>query len=565
VNARGPRALLIGLDGATFDVLDRLVAEGTMPFLGTLMSSGSSARLRTVVPPLTPPAWTSLVTGVPPGRHGIFDFVRVTRRAEEERELVAIHRSAGSSDAEAVRRAAETVQESRPTMQYRMATSTDIAAETLWSMASRQDRRVAVLNFPVGIPPEHVEGVVVPGFAPWRHLRRVVWPVTFYDVLRQLPGFRPEELVFDIERERRAIQELAIDEYDEWIDFHVRREERWLEVATHVLQNEECDLVAVLFDGVDKLQHICWRFIDTDVHTVRPEWEQRVVERCRAYYVRLDEILAETVRLAGPETRVFVVSDHGFGPTGRLFYVNVWLHRNGCLTWAAGVDLDDAQRVGPEEITRSSVALFDWSRTTVAALTSGSNGLYVNVARHPEEPGVPPEEYEDFCEALRRRLLGVRAPDGRLVVAEVLRREEAFPGPQQHRAPDLTLRLADNGFVSVLNAAEPVLLRRETLGTHHPHGVLLAAGPGIAAAGRLDEVSILDVAPALLHSIGLPVPCDLEGRFPGELFEPDALATDPPQVGPRTVARTTAPHDDAAETAGEEQVAQRLKALGYLE
>src|SRR3954453_2482818 len=79
----GAQTILVGLDGATFDVLDRLVAEGTMPFLGSLLAGGCSARLRTVVPPLTPAAWTSLATGGPPGRHGIFDFVRVTRQSSE--------------------------------------------------------------------------------------------------------------------------------------------------------------------------------------------------------------------------------------------------------------------------------------------------------------------------------------------------------------------------------------------------------------------------------------------------------------------------------------------------
>jgi predicted AlkP superfamily phosphohydrolase/phosphomutase len=552
VSPGGAGTLLVGLDGATFTVLDRLVAEGTMPFLGSLMASGCSAPLRTVVPPLTPPAWTSLVTGVSPGRHGIFDFVRVTRSAERERKLATVGAPAASRS-------------EGPELQYRMATSTDVMAQTLWSMASEAGRRVASLNFPVGIPPEQVDGIVIPGFAPWRHLRRVVWPPSFYEELRRLPGFRPDELVFDIERERRAIQELGEEEYEDWIDFHVRREERWLEVVRHVLGREHMDLAAVLFDGVDKLQHICWRFIDTDPATPRPAWERRVVDQCRGYFRRLDDVLAETVRLAGPDARVFIASDHGFGPTDQLFYVNVWLEQQGLLHWAPGVDHDDDQRVGLDEITRSSAALFDWTRTRVAALTSGSNGLYVKVAHRPGDAGVPPDDYDWFCESLRQALLGVRGPDGELVVAEVLRREEAFEGPQMHRAPDLTLRLHDQGFVSVLNAAAPVIPRRETLGTHHAQGIFIASGPGILAAGRSRELSILDVAPAVLHSLRLPVPCDLEGRFPEEVYDPELLGTDPPEVGPPTRARPESGPGDAASTAGEEQVIARLRALGYLE
>jgi predicted AlkP superfamily phosphohydrolase/phosphomutase len=260
-----------------------------------------------------------------------------------------------------------------------------------------------------------------------------------------------------------------------------------------------------------------------------------------------------------------IASDHGFGPTDQLFYVTAGLAELGLLHGAPGGGEDDDQRVGMDEITRSSAALFDWSRTLVAALTSGSNGLYVKVARHPGDAGVPPETYDAFCEQLRMSLMQVRGPDGEPVVAEVLRREEVFDGPQLHRAPDLTLRLQDNGFVSVLNAASPVLPRRERLGTHHPQGILVAAGPGIAPRGRLPQLSILDVAPAVLHSLGLPIPCNLQGRFPAELYDPDVLADDPPEVGPPTLPRAESGPADAARTAGEEQVIGRLKALGYLE
>src|SRR6266540_6603374 len=70
------RTLVIGLDGATFTLLDSLVAEGVMPSVGRLMSEGVRAHLRTVTPALAAPAWASLLTGCPPGRHGVFDRVR---------------------------------------------------------------------------------------------------------------------------------------------------------------------------------------------------------------------------------------------------------------------------------------------------------------------------------------------------------------------------------------------------------------------------------------------------------------------------------------------------------
>src|SRR5947209_3703742 len=126
--------LLIGLDGATFSVLDHLCNQGVMPCLGELIANGVRAELRSTPNCFTPPAWTTLMTGCNPGRHGVFDFVRILRG------------------------------EGPP--QYTIATSRDVHCETIWSIASRQHRRVVSLNFPMMFPPRPVDGYVVPGFVP---------------------------------------------------------------------------------------------------------------------------------------------------------------------------------------------------------------------------------------------------------------------------------------------------------------------------------------------------------------------------------------------------------------
>ena len=76
-NEAKPRVLVVGLDGATFDVMKPLVAEGQLPNLGRLMDQGSHGVLRSTHPPITPSAWTSFATGKNPGSHGLFDFQRV--------------------------------------------------------------------------------------------------------------------------------------------------------------------------------------------------------------------------------------------------------------------------------------------------------------------------------------------------------------------------------------------------------------------------------------------------------------------------------------------------------
>ena len=120
------RTLFIGMDGCTFTILDDLTVEkdgrpAVMPFLGGLMARGTRSELRSTPNPLTPPAWVSLMTGRSPGNHGLLDFIRAEERGED--------------------------------VFFTLYDSRDNLAETIWSIASRQERRVAVLNLPFTAPP----------------------------------------------------------------------------------------------------------------------------------------------------------------------------------------------------------------------------------------------------------------------------------------------------------------------------------------------------------------------------------------------------------------------------
>src|SRR5438105_950816 len=156
------KTLLLGLDGATFTILDPFMERGVMPFLRDFVARGVRASLRTVMPPLTPPAWTSLMTGKRPGQHGVFDFF----------------------------------QKESPESEYlRLSSSQDIHSPTIWSLASDGGQRVIALNFPLMFPPPTVDGCVVPGgWMPWRQLRLGCHPPGLFDRLKALPTFNAREL-----------------------------------------------------------------------------------------------------------------------------------------------------------------------------------------------------------------------------------------------------------------------------------------------------------------------------------------------------------------------------------
>ena len=528
------KTVLIGLDGATWTILDQLIAKGMMPNLDALMRSGMRAILKSTAHPLTPPAWTALMTGRSPGVHGIYDFVRVDRTGD--------------------------------TPAYTLANSADVKAETMWSMASRQGRRVTALNYPMMFPAPELNGVVIPGYVPWSYLARAVKPREIYKKLKAAGTFNVKEMSTDWELERKAVQGLSEDQLGEWARLHIVREKHWFDSLMMLMREAPCDLTAVLFDGVDRLQHLCIHVIDP---STTDQFSGAHADNARAlslqYFADVDRYVGEIVQAAGPDARIIVASDHGFiRASDTMFHVNTWLEQNGYLTWLDGVADDGEGRVALNENDELG-RLFDWPATTAYAFTSSGNGIFIRRAEDGGPPGgVPASAYHTFREKLKQGLLAVVDPaTGKPFVVDAMFAEDAFPGPHSDKAPDITLKLADFSFQSVLRSKAPLQKRPFPYGTHHPDGIFIAAGPG-TVAGRLDApLAIVDIAATVLYSLGLPIPSDMEGQVPVAAFDPAYVATHPVVFGDASGGGIVA-EEDALPPEAEAEIRERLKALGYL-
>ncbi len=542
------RTVLVGWDGATFSVLNNLTQDGTMPFLAEFSAQGVRAVLRSTVHPLTAAAWPSLMTGVSPGQHGVYDFVKVDRR------------------------------EDRYT--YVLSTSADLCSETIWSLAGRHGCRVTCLNFPSMFPPPQVPDTsiekengghpflaVIPGFVPHQYLPRAVQPSSLYGRIKAIPGFEARELALDWNLERKALQGLPQDEYESWIKFHTLRERHWFDILWMLLREEPCHLTAVLFDGVDKIQHLCYHLLDPrQRRQFDSPWANHIRKLCHEYFRQLDEFLECIAGQVGPEGRIFIASDHGFTSAGsHIFYANVWLEQHGYLRWADGVPLDQDRRLTLD--SHSGVdTMFDWSGTTAFALTPSSNAIHIRRAKN-SGPGVPEAEYEAFRQELANSLLAFKDDLGLPVVEAILIREEAFPGKQILDAPDLTLILRDRSFLSVLCADAPLKPRIAPYGTHHPNGIFFARGHGIRAGVELPTAPIVDVAPTLLYSLGLAIPDDMEGKVQTGAFEQSLLESRPIRTEKTTGSPKRPISKNDTVTVDEDfrkEAIDRLKALSYL-
>jgi predicted AlkP superfamily phosphohydrolase/phosphomutase len=524
------KVLMIGLDGATFSLLDPLVEQGIMPFTGSVIKNSVRANLMSTRNPLTPPAWTSMITGRSPEAHGVYDFLRPAFLPDGSVYLKL--------------------------NDYR-----DNHCETIWSIVNRHKRRATTLNFYGMSPAPAIDGYVFAGFIPWKHLRQAVYPKELLDEVRAMPNFDYRVLGMDHTEEKKCAQGLHQGEHEPWINLQNTRDRAWTELTCHLMNKDRTDLTAVVLDGADKVQHLFWRFVDPSLADKNAsDWHKRIQGLSLGFYRDLDRNVKMMFDAAGPETDILITSDHGFGPTTEIFYLNEWLARNGYLQWS-NVAKNDAVGQLVADSLKEYLGMIDWKKSLAFCTTPSSNAIFI-MKDKGTGVGVKEEDYLPFVLKLQSELLAIRDPlDGQPIVtgADLNKlRGRSFVEP----CPDITLRLRDGGFVSILKSNEIVSRRPSADGTHRPAGIFIGHGPSFRKGARVDALNILDISPLILTLLGLPVPSDMEGRVPTELLVGDHEV--------RTGEATTAPNADASERAEpseeeREALMSQLKILGYMD
>lgn len=551
----GAPLLVIGLDGATLDLVEPWARAGRLPNLARLMNDGAWGPLRSTLPPATFPAWTSLTTGLNPGRHGVLDF---TERVPG-------------------------------TYRVRFVNGSRRRVPALWTRLSAAGRRVAVITVPATYPPEPVAGVMVSGWDTPLTTEidgSFVYPRALHDDIRRLIGRLPfadfQEISTGAGWHARALASLMDG---------IRRRTT---LVTNVLRRERWDACMVVYGESDTVAHHFWRFHDptSPRHEASPH-----ASAIRDVYTALDEAVGALCAAAPPDAAIAVVSDHGSGGAGdRAVYLNRRLAECGLLrfrrigagaaraarAWALRAVPLRAQaavlRRAPGMAGRlegqARLGNIDWSGTEAFSEELDYHpGVWLNLAGRDPEGIVAAARVDEVRARIARALADWRHDDGTPVVARVWRREEVYHGPYADGAPDLLLELADvAGYSpSCLRSDGPGPSIRRLApaefgagkgsgmnGAHRRDGLCLLAGTGVARAGRIPHADITDVLPTLLALGGLPIPEGLDGAPIASALlgtaatAPDALAWSPPPPTLPTPAEAR-------------EMAARLAALGYLE
>jgi predicted AlkP superfamily phosphohydrolase/phosphomutase len=497
------RVLVVGWDGADWDILDPLLAAGELPALQGLIGRGSRGVSRSCLPSHSWAAWPTFLTGRDPGGHGVFDILEY--RPGATRRLPVSYRS--------------------------------ILAPTWPQRLSDAGKTTLLVNVPLTYPPPELRGVVIAGgvVPPGRTFShpaetgpRLGWPINggSWTTFRN----RPLELVADVEeltRKRAAAMRTLLDE------------EPW-------------DAACIVFVSPDRIQHCLLEY----VHPGHPAYAEAsaspVADRVRDVYRLLDRELASLVERTDEDDLVVLMSDHGHQPCTRALSMNKVLEHLGFLRFGRGSALVNLlswgrvrslARVAYDKLgLHGRVAVptppIDWARTSAyTSVVSTGEGVSLNLAGREPNGTVQLSDYERVRDEVAAALTELEDPEtGARPIGGVRRKEEVLSGPYLDRAPDLLLE--PSPLYSLTHARRFVEPAEWLSGDHRPEGVYALAGPGVDP-GEGQEISLSDFAVRIVEAVG-PEPDPEWGRASGEAV-------------------------DVFSEEEERLVEERLRGLGYLE
>jgi len=501
---------------------------------------GASGVLTSTVPPFSAPAWTSAVTGVSPGRHGIYDFFRLD------------------------------------TYEYRMITSTCRRVPAIWNVLDHLGGRSIVVAVPGTYPAEPINGVMITG---------LLTPSRSSDFIHP-PELRQGLVDLEVESWWDQLPLTIYSSYapEKVLEILVERAEGKMRVLRRLMRDQEWDLTMVVLRGTDYIQHYLWG-------------ERALIHRL---YERIDAFVRDLME-DHPSATLVIVSDHGFQPVERCFYVNNLLYDAGLLRTTQHPRLNRqyfslgvGKRLGRflsyllpiERLLRSdwahrlftsvsaNTSYIDFAHTRAYCHSGTSRGIRINLKGREALGVVRPRNYDRVRRRVARLLREVRDPQtGKRIVRRVQWPEELY-GSRDDGSPDLLFEL-ERGYSALelvmptenvvdnfryfdrqLGFAAPTD-EYELSGDHAPEGILLMRGEKIRPGVHLKGARIVDVMPTVLRGMGLPLPEGLDGRVLEDAF----VDGEGPECFPLP-ARVVERHSLSEEE--ERELRTRLQGLGYL-
>jgi len=493
------KLLIIGLDGATWDVLMPLIEEKKLPTLEKLVKNGTYGVLESTVPPVTGGAWLSMATGKTPGKTGVIDFLN---RKDATHKLY-------------------------PT------SSSDFKGHSFWDYLSKANKKVGIFNYPMLFPPYKVNGFMISGLGSSPD-DDISYPPSLKKELEQISG--KYEVSVNYHNKKYENLDLFISDLNEFLD----KFEKWV---YHIVKNKEWDALFMVFSATDWMQHIIWRHIDESHPLYDPKVSPKYREEFIKFWQRIDSILGNILQSIPKDTIALLVSDHGFGPNDQTFNLAKWLVKKGYMKRKRDIKklikkyvyktvvrmaktpirklFSAKARKTVGNALRTSIADeidFENSKAYCLGHTIPFGAIYINASNEKER--------EETKAKLIYDLENLSKDIGKEVEVQIYEPRKLYSGEKVNLLPDIIFTINNWRCVIIEDSFDRPLFEEKPFSTRHTgshrlNGIFLAYGPRIKKGQGIDA-KIYDIAPTILHIFGLPVPNDMDGRVLMEIFEEDS-------------------------------------------
>jgi len=496
---RNYKVVVIGLDGATWDLIRPWSEKGLLPTFKFLMDNGTWGILESTIPPLSPSAWTSIYTGCMPSKHKIFGFIK--RKKE--------------------------------TYFYTPISSRDRKKPAIWEVLSKHGKRSIVINALFSYPPKDINGIIITGLGTPSKKSDFVRPKDYKAfILDNFPRY-------DVDFNEGLL--LVSRDVNNFIKKIKEITDEQIRLTKYFIENEQWDFLFSIFRAFDVIQHYFWDRKNLLLY----------------FYKMFDLFFRWLTQNRELYTHLFIVSDHGFSPVKKYFCVNEWLQSIGLLKMkrkekksiiTAESITEFILKLGMKDIVwrlKRTKAIekilkivpsedfgylseIDWSNTK-AYFYEGSDGIIcINLKGREPRGIVSEEEYPKLVKYVVNGLKNVKDPEtGKKIVKQVFTKEELF-NTSDKSLPDIFILLEDEyravSHNKISNSLFMPPLHGRTLrpADHHINGIFLAFGNGIAHKMLVNKVKTWDIAPTVFHILGVPIPREVDGRVLKEIFREDS-------------------------------------------
>jgi predicted AlkP superfamily phosphohydrolase/phosphomutase len=453
------KVVVIGLDCAEPSlVFERY--RGELPTLEGLMARGTWGKLRSCDPPITVPAWASMMSGKDPGVLGIYGF---RNRADYSYDKLSF------------------------------ATGASVREPRVWDYLSQAGKDVIVIGVPQTYPPRPVKGVLVSCFL-----------TPSLDSTYTYPPDLKQEIAQQVGTYMVDCPDFRTDDKARLKDDIYRMTEKRFALARHFLRTKPWDFFMMVEMGTDRIHHAFWKFTDPShpQYQAGNAWENVI----REYYHYIDARIAELLREVPDDAVVLVVSDHGAKSMDGGICINEWLIQQKYLTL----------KKYPEKLTKFEKLEVDWSRTQAWSEGGYYARVFLNVKGREPQGVVSQAEYEPLRERLAREIEAIPDDKGRPIGTRVYKPQDLYRRINGI-APDLFAYFGGLRWRSVGTVGHKAIQTFENDtgpddANHAEEGIFILAGPNVAANRRLEGRQLMDITPTVLGLFGVPVPGDVQGR-----------------------------------------------------